>query len=111
MFLYIFATPILKFIGQTDDISKDAGTFALWMIPQLFAYAMNYPLAKFLQAQNKFMVMAVISAVALVLHAFFSWLLILKLGWGMVGAAVMLNLSRWFIVLAQLLSILHGACG
>ncbi|XP_057496064.1 protein DETOXIFICATION 29-like isoform X2 [Actinidia eriantha] len=111
MFLYIFATPILKFIGQTDDISEDAGTFALWMIPQLFAYAMNYPLAKFLQAQNKFMVMAVLSAVALVLHAFFSWLLILKLEWGMVWAAVMLNLSWWFIVLAQLLFILHGGCG
>ncbi|PSS26891.1 Protein DETOXIFICATION like [Actinidia chinensis var. chinensis] len=111
MFTYIFATPILKIIGQTDEISEDAGTFALWMIPQLFAYAMNYPLAKFLQAQNKFMVMAVISVLALVFHAFFSWLLIAKLGWGMAGAAVVLNLSWWFIVLTQLLYILRGACG
>ena len=37
MFTYIFATPILKINGQTDEISEDAGTFALWMIPQLFA--------------------------------------------------------------------------
>ncbi|GFY91422.1 MATE efflux family protein [Actinidia rufa] len=111
MFVYVFATPILKLVGQTDEISEDAGTFALWMIPQLFAYAMNYPLAKFLQAQNKFMVLGVISAVVLALHAFFSWLLIAKLGWGMLGAAVVLNLSWWLIVLAQLLYILHGACG
>ncbi|KAI8528191.1 hypothetical protein RHMOL_Rhmol12G0131300 [Rhododendron molle] len=111
MFLYIFATPILKLIGQTDTISKEAGIFALWMIPQLFAYAMNYPITKFLQAQNKFMVMTVISAVALVFHTFFSWLLMLKFGWGMVGAAVVLNSSWWFIVLAELLYIFHGACG
>ncbi|KAG5522073.1 hypothetical protein RHGRI_034322 [Rhododendron griersonianum] len=111
MFLYIFATPILKLIGQTDTISKEAGIFALWMIPQLFAYAMNYPITKFLQAQNKFMVMTVISAVALVFHTIFSWLLMLKLGWGMVGAAVVLNSSWWFIVLAELLYIFRGACG
>ncbi|XP_057496882.1 protein DETOXIFICATION 29-like isoform X1 [Actinidia eriantha] len=111
MFVYVFATPILKLVGQTDEISEDAGTFAQWMIPQLFAYAMNYPLAKFLQAQNKFMVLGVISAVVLALHAFFSWLLIAKLEWGMLGAAVVLNSSWWLIVLAQLLYILHGACG
>ncbi|XP_058194080.1 protein DETOXIFICATION 29-like isoform X1 [Rhododendron vialii] len=108
---YIFATPFLKIMGQTDKISKEAGTFALWMIPQLFAYAMNYPLTKFLQAQSKFMAMAVISAVALVLHSIFSWLLMLKLGWGMVGAAVVLNSSWWFIVLAELVYIFCGACG
>ncbi|GJW63103.1 multi antimicrobial extrusion protein [Tanacetum coccineum] len=37
-------------------------TLALWMIPQLFAYALNYPIAKFLQAQSKIMVMAYIAA-------------------------------------------------
>lgn len=68
MFLYIFAEPLLKLIGQTTSISEMAGTFAIWMIPQLFAYAMNFPIAKFLQAQSKILVMAVIAAVALVLH-------------------------------------------
>ncbi|KAI8528192.1 hypothetical protein RHMOL_Rhmol12G0131400 [Rhododendron molle] len=111
MFLYIFATPVLKIIGETDEISEEAGLFSLWMIPQLFAYAMNYPLTKFLQAQSKFMAMAVISAVTIVLHTVFSWLLMLKLGWGMVGAAVVLNLSWWFIVLAELVYIFSGACG
>ncbi|KAL6954651.1 Protein DETOXIFICATION 31 [Sarracenia purpurea var. burkii] len=111
MLLYIFATPILLLIGQTEAISKAAGTLALWMIPQLFAYAMIFPLAKFLQSQSKMAAMAVIAAAALVLHSFFSWLLMIRLGWGLVGAAVVLNTSWWFIVVAQLLYIISGACG
>ncbi|XP_021629266.1 protein DETOXIFICATION 29 [Manihot esculenta] len=109
-FLYIFATQILKLIGQQAAISKAAGIFSIWMIPQLFAYAMNFPMAKFLQAQRKMIVMAVISAAALVLHTFFSWLLMLKLGWGLVGAAVVLNASWWLIDLSQFLYIVSGAC-
>ncbi|KAJ0096229.1 hypothetical protein Patl1_16060 [Pistacia atlantica] len=111
MFLYIFAEPLLELIGETAEISKAAGVFALWMIPQLFAYASNFPIAKFLQAQSKIMVMAVIAGTALLLHTFFSWLLILKLGWGLVGAAVVLNGTWWFIVLSQFSYILSGTCG
>lgn len=111
MFIYVFATPLLKLIGQTEDISNAAGGLALWMIPQLFAYALNFPISKFLQAQSKMMVMACISAVALGLHTLFSWLFMLKLGWGLAGGALMLNLSWWFIVVAQLIYIFGGACG
>ena len=46
-----------------------------------------------------------ISAVVLVIHAVFSWLLILILGYGLVGATIMLNLSWWVIVISQLLYI------
>ncbi|KAF5443094.1 hypothetical protein F2P56_035682 [Juglans regia] len=109
--LYIFAEPLLKLIGQTEAISEAAGVFAIWMIPQLFAYAMNFPIAKFLQSQSKIMVMAVIAAVVLVLHTIFSWLLMLKLGWGLVGAAVVLNSSWVLIVIAQLIYIFSGTCG
>ncbi|GAA0185669.1 transporter [Lithospermum erythrorhizon] len=111
MFLYIFATQLLRLIGQTPDISKWAGMFSIWMIPQLFAYALNFPIQKFLQSQSKIIVMAAISAVAVLLHLFFSWLLMLKLGWGLVGGAVMLNASWWFVVVAQFLYILGGTCG
>lgn len=89
----------------------DAGKFDVWMLPQLFAYAMNFPIQKFLQAQRKVMVMAWVSAVVLVLHAFFSWLLIFKLGWGLVGAAITLNTSCWLIVIGQLLYTFISICG
>ncbi|PWA80572.1 multi antimicrobial extrusion protein [Artemisia annua] len=111
MNLYIFATPMLLLIGQTEEIAHAAGKLALWMIPQLFAYALNYPIAKFLQAQSKIMVMAFIAATALVLHTIFSWLFMLKLGYGLAGGAVVLNLSWWFIVVSQLIYIFSGTCG
>ena len=81
------------------------GTFALWMIPQIFAYALNFPIQKFLQAQRKVLVMLWISMGVLVLHVPLSWLLILKLNWGLVGAAIILNTSWWLIVIGQLLYI------
>lgn len=109
--IYVFAAQILKLIGQTEEISEAAGVFAIWMIPQLFAYAMNFPIVKFLQSQSKIMVMAVIAAVVLVIHTVLSWLLMLKLGWGLVGAAVVLNASWWIIVVAQLVYIFSGCSG
>ncbi|KAG8366072.1 hypothetical protein BUALT_Bualt17G0037900 [Buddleja alternifolia] len=111
LILYIFALPFLHLIGQTEAISRAAGKFALWMIPQLFAYALNFPTAKFLQAQSKIMAMALISAAALALHVLFSWVFMLKLGWGMAGGAAVLDASWWFIVLAQLVYIFSGTCG
>ncbi|XVE92356.1 hypothetical protein REPUB_Repub01dG0090000 [Reevesia pubescens] len=60
---------------------------------------------------TKMMVMAVIAGVALVLHIIFSWLLMLKLGWGLVGAAIVLNASWILIDLAQFLYIISGTCG
>ncbi|KAL0421426.1 UNVERIFIED_CONTAM: protein DETOXIFICATION 29 [Sesamum latifolium] len=110
-FLYIFAGPILLLLGQKEDMSRAAGRFSLWMIPQLYAYALNFPISRFLQAQSRIMAMAWISAAGLVLHVFFSWLFMLKLRWGMAGGAVVLNCSWWFIVVAQMVYILIGACG
>ncbi|KAL0438610.1 UNVERIFIED_CONTAM: protein DETOXIFICATION 33 [Sesamum latifolium] len=105
--LYIFAPPILLFFGESAEISRAAGQFSLWMIPQLFAYSLNFPIQKFLQSQRKMMAMAWISGVVLVLHTVFSWLLILKLGWGLVGAAVTLNASWWLIIVLQLIYIFY----
>jgi len=44
------------------------GKFARCMLPQLFAYAINFPIQKFLQAQGKVMATAWVSAVALAFH-------------------------------------------
>ncbi|KAM7464660.1 hypothetical protein LguiA_032781 [Lonicera macranthoides] len=111
VFLYIFGGQILKLLGQTPEISDAAGILAVYMIPQLFAYAMNFPIQKFLQAQSKIMVMALISAGALAVHSLLSWLVMLKVGWGLVGGAVVLNMSWWLMVVAQLLYIFSGTCG
>ncbi|PWZ26219.1 Protein DETOXIFICATION 30 [Zea mays] len=92
--LYLFATPILRFFHQDAEIAALAGRLALYMIPQLFAYAFNFPIQKFLQAQSR--------------RA--SWLLVGPMGMGIVGLAVALNASWWLVVLGQLAYILMGYC-
>jgi hypothetical protein len=91
--LYLFATPILCLFHQDAEIADLAGRLALYMIPQLFAYAFNFPIQKFLQAQSKVMAMAVVSAVALVFHIALSWVLVGPMRMGLVGLAVALNAS------------------
>ncbi|CAL1360080.1 unnamed protein product [Linum trigynum] len=109
---YIFAAPLLLLIGQPASISRAAGTFAIWMLPQLFAYALNFPMAKFLQAQSKMAVMAGIATAALVLHAALNWaLLVVNPSWSLAGAAALLDGAWWFIVAAQFVYVVGGGCG
>ncbi|CAM0908209.1 unnamed protein product [Alopecurus aequalis] len=108
--LYLFATPILRFFGQDDEIAVMAGRMSLYMIPQLFAYALNFPMQKFLQAQGKVMAMAAASAVALLFHVLLTWFLVVPMQMGIVGLAVALNASWWLVVLGQLAYIIMGYC-
>ncbi|XP_042019508.1 protein DETOXIFICATION 30-like [Salvia splendens] len=109
--LFLFATPVLRLLGQTPAVSREAGRFAVWMNPEHFAYAMTYPSTKFLQAQSKVVVLAAIATAALCLHASLTWLLVSTLGWGLVGAAVALDASWWFIAVAQFAFVVAGSCG
>ncbi|KAI3501800.1 hypothetical protein L1887_29825 [Cichorium endivia] len=111
MFTFIFGVSVLRLLGQSTTIAMAAGTFALWMIPQLFAYASVIPIAKFLQAQSNIMPMAVISVMAVFGHVFLSWVFMLKLGWGLASAAVVLDGSWWFITLALIAYVMWGSCG
>ncbi|KAK1303702.1 Protein TRANSPARENT TESTA 12 [Acorus calamus] len=97
-------------LGVTQAIARLAGTFSLYMLPQLLAYALNFPIQKFLQAQSKVMAMAWVSAFALVFHVFLSWLLIVRFGLGLVGAAVSLNVAWWVVVVGQFAYIAMGYC-
>ena len=108
--LYLFATPILRFFHQDEEIAVMAGRFSLYMTPQLFAYALNFPIQKFLQAQSKVMAMAAVSAAALAFHVALSWFLVVPMRTGIVGLAVALNASWWFVVLGQVAYIVMGYC-
>jgi MATE family multidrug resistance protein len=50
---YIFTTPVLKFLGQPDDIAELSGVVAIWVIPLHFAFTLSFPLQRFLQCQLK----------------------------------------------------------
>ncbi|CAA3010711.1 DETOXIFICATION 35-like [Olea europaea subsp. europaea] len=99
--IYVFATPILKLLGQENDIANHAGVYTLLVIPQLFSLAVSFPAQKFLQAQSKVAVLAWISFLVLVSQVFLCWLFIQIFGWGTTGAAAALDLASWIMALAQ----------
>ncbi|KAK9112321.1 hypothetical protein Scep_019840 [Stephania cephalantha] len=105
--VYVLATPILKLLGQNTAVADLAGKFSLWMLPELYGYALNFPTQKFLQAQSKVMPMTWISLIAVVFHGVMSWVFIYKLGLGLVGAAIILNLSFWFIAVGQIVYVVY----
>lgn len=99
--IYIFATPILKLLGQEDSIADLAGQFTIEIIPQLFSLAIIFPTQKFLQAQSKVNVQATIAFVALILHIGMLWVFIFVFGWGTTGAAIAYDISNWVIAVSQ----------
>ncbi|CAN1180669.1 Protein DETOXIFICATION 35 [Linum perenne] len=107
--IYIFTTPILILLGQEEAIANLAGKFTLLMIPQLFSMAINFPTAKFLQAQSKVIALAWINFAALIIQIPLLWLLIFKLGWGITGAALAFDITSWGSALAQVVYVV-GWC-
>ncbi|WZY84201.1 hypothetical protein YC2023_030585 [Brassica napus] len=99
--IYVFSKPILLFLGESPEIASAASLFVYGLIPQIFAYAMNFPIQKFLQAQSIVAPSAYIATGTLFVHLLLSWLAVYKLGWGLLGASLVLSLSWWIIVVAQ----------
>ncbi|CAI9090279.1 OLC1v1025023C2 [Oldenlandia corymbosa var. corymbosa] len=99
--LYAFSRQLLLFLGQSPQIASSASIFVYGLIPQIFAYALNFPIQKYMQAQSIVAPSAYIAAVGLVLHVGLSWFVVFKIGLGLLGAALVLSFSWWFIVVAQ----------
>uniref|UniRef100_A0A0E0KFQ5 Protein DETOXIFICATION n=1 Tax=Oryza punctata TaxID=4537 RepID=A0A0E0KFQ5_ORYPU len=99
--IYAFSRLILILLGESPEIANAAAVFVYGLIPQIFAYAVNFPIQKFLQAQSIVAPSAYISAATLVLHLVVGWLVVYRLGMGLLGASLVLSLSWWVIVAAQ----------
>lgn len=108
MFLYIFSKSLLVLIGQSPEIANAASLFIYGLIPQIFAYAANFPIQKFLQAQSIVNPSAYIAAAVLVVHVPLTWLALFVWGWGLFGASLVLSFSWWVIVLVQCLYIVKS---
>ncbi|TVU27674.1 hypothetical protein EJB05_19170 [Eragrostis curvula] len=100
--LYVFASPILRLLGQDAAIAAAAGDFTLRLLPQMFSLAVAFPTQKFLQAQSKVMVLAWISLAALAAHVAMLALFVSVLGWGLAGAAAAYDITSWAVAVAQL---------
>ncbi|XP_022721036.1 protein DETOXIFICATION 36-like [Durio zibethinus] len=103
---YVLFKPILILLGEPMEVASVAAVFVYGLIPQVFAYAVNFPIQKFLQSQSIVTPSAFISAATLGVHLLLSWLAVYKLGLGLIGASLVLSLSWWIIVMAQIVYIL-----
>ncbi|XP_062154015.1 protein DETOXIFICATION 27-like [Alnus glutinosa] len=108
--LYLFASPVLKLLGQPSDVAELSGVVTMWMIPLHFSFAFQFPLTRFLQSQLKNAVTAWVSLVALVVHVILSWLFVYRLQLGVVGIAVTLSFSWWVTVFGLLGYAVCGGC-
>ncbi|KAA8546749.1 hypothetical protein F0562_003178 [Nyssa sinensis] len=108
--LYLFASPILKLLGQPSDIAELSGTVALSLVPLHFCFAFQFPLQRFFQSQLKTGIIAWVSLVALVVHVLVSWLFVYGLKLGVVGTAITLNFSWWVLVFGMFGYTVCGGC-
>ncbi|KAJ4701397.1 Protein DETOXIFICATION [Melia azedarach] len=108
--MYIFAAPILKYLGQPDDVAELSGILAIWLIPILFSSAFYLPINKFLLSQQKTRVLTVVPLVALAVNLMTNWLFVYVFDFGVVGAAVALDISWWVLTSVLFGYVVLGWC-
>ncbi|KAK6919769.1 Multi antimicrobial extrusion protein [Dillenia turbinata] len=97
-FIYWYSGPILHAIGQSESISEQGQIFARGLIPQLYAFAINCPMQRFLQAQNIVNPLAYIAVGVFLFHTLCTYIVVYVLDYGLLGAALMLSFSWWILV-------------
>ncbi|XP_072961438.1 protein DETOXIFICATION 16-like [Typha angustifolia] len=90
---------ILLLCGQDPEIAMEAGVYARWMIPSLFAYGLLQCHVRFLQTQNIVFPVMLSSGITALLHILVCWILVYQLGLGSKGAALGNGISYWINVL------------
>ncbi|XP_078176665.1 protein DETOXIFICATION 16-like [Carex rostrata] len=96
--IWYYTNEILLLFGQDADIAWEAGIYAKWMIPSLFAYGLLQCQVRFLQSQNIVFPVMLSSGFTALLHIFVCWLLVYGLGMGSKGAALGSGISSWINV-------------
>ncbi|MCO5603639.1 hypothetical protein L7F22_057790 [Adiantum nelumboides] len=98
-FIYGYMGEILILLGQDEQISLEAGKYAKFLIPTLFAHASSQTLIRFLQTQSLVYPMLVCSGVAAAIHVPLCWFLVYKTSLGFTGAALSTSIGNWINVI------------
>ncbi|KAG2545521.1 protein DETOXIFICATION 12-like isoform X2 [Panicum virgatum] len=93
--IWLFIPDVLPLIGQDAQIASEAGRYALWLIPGLFAYSVAQCLSKFLQSQSLIFPMVLSSLTTLTLFIPLCWFMVYKVGMGNAGAAFAVSICDW----------------
>ncbi|CAN8305137.1 unnamed protein product [Cochlearia groenlandica] len=86
---------LLVLLGQDHSIAYEAGRYAVWLIPGMFAFAVSQPLTRYFQNQSLITPLLITSCLVFCLHIPLTWLLVYRSGLGNVGGALALSLSLW----------------
>ncbi|EYU35646.1 hypothetical protein ABFS82_10G144700 [Erythranthe guttata] len=108
--VFIFTTQIFNLLGEEEEIANSAGYISLWFIPFVYGLIFSLTIQMYLQAQQKNMIIAWLSAMQFVIHVVLSWLFVNVLDYGVSGAMGALCISSWFLVLGEFAFILGGWC-
>ncbi|KAH1105775.1 hypothetical protein J1N35_009543 [Gossypium stocksii] len=108
--LFIFTTKILIALGQDEKIAIVAGYIGHWFIVIMFSMIISFTCQMFLQSQSKNMVIAYLAAFSIGTHICLSWLLTMKLKYGLIGALLSTILAYWIPNIGQLIFVTCGGC-
>lgn len=97
--LWIFTDKLLILVGQDPLISRVAKKYAVFLIPNLFSYAVLQSFIRYFQVQSLIHPMLYSSVLTLCFHIPLCWALVFKIKLGSNGAALAVDLSYWFNVL------------
>lgn len=89
------AGAILHYLGQDPEIAAEAGLYARYMIPSIFAFIVQECHVRFLQTQNNVGPMMIIAGLTTMLHILVCWIMVFKSGLGNKGAALANAFSYW----------------
>ncbi|XP_057525015.1 protein DETOXIFICATION 27-like isoform X1 [Amaranthus tricolor] len=108
--LYIFPAPLLKLMGQAEDVAELSGLVSVWLIPLHFSFAFVFPVQRFLQSQLQTGIIAWVSFGAFLVHILLSWLFVYVFDMGIIGLCVALNVSWWILFFGQFGFVVWGGC-
>ncbi|KAL5722070.1 hypothetical protein ACHQM5_005637 [Ranunculus cassubicifolius] len=106
--IWVSMEKLFIFVGQDPLISREAGIYAIWQIPALFAFAVLQSVVRFLQTQSLIVPMLWSSVAVVALHVPVCWVLVYKTGLGTVGAALALGISYWVNVIVLIIYIMYS---
>ncbi|XP_043687906.1 protein DETOXIFICATION 20-like isoform X5 [Telopea speciosissima] len=108
--VFIFTSPILRLIGQEEELSAVAGNISIWFIPIIYYFVFSFTMQMYLQAQQKNMIIGWLSSISFVVHLTLSWLFVYKLNLGIPGAMGAMIISTWSMVIGELIYVFGGWC-
>lgn len=107
---FLFAAPIFNLLGEEAVVANSAGYISLWFIPHVYGLVFTLTMQMFLQAQQKNVIVACLTALQLALHLLLSWLFVYVFDFGVPGAMTSLCISTWFVAAGEFVYVLGGWC-